>query len=113
MLSCSLSEGSVRRLPSWVLPLVASLTDIDDRGCHYSATVVDMRSSRLLAILMELTRLPRTTVATLAERYGFSSRTIERYISALLEMLVPYWTCTAPAFGMAIDVGLYDLFTGM
>src|SRR5690625_705121 len=113
MLSCSLSEWSVRRLPSWVLPLVASLTDIDDRGCHYSATVVDMRSSRLLAILMELTRLPRTTVATLAERYGVSSRTIQRDISALHEMGVPVWTCTGPAGGIGLVEGWRSPITGM
>src|SRR5699024_2465732 len=47
--------------------VVASLADVDDRECRHSATVVDMRSPRLLAILMELTRVPRTTVAALAE----------------------------------------------
>src|SRR5690625_6466738 len=113
MLSCSLSEGSVRRLPSWVLPLVASLTDIDDRGCHYSATVVDMRSSRLLAILMELTRLPRTTVATLAERYGVSSRTLQRDISVLPEMGVPVWTRTGPAGGVGLVEGWGSPIAGM
>lgn len=96
-----------------MLPLVASLTDIDDRGCHYSATVVDMRSSRLLAILMELTRLPRTTVATLAERYGVSSRTIQRDISALHEMGVPVWTRTGPAGGVGLVEGWRSPITGM
>src|SRR5690625_7606268 len=72
-----------------------------------------MRSSRLLAILMELTRLPRTTVATLAERYGVSSRTIQRDISVLHEMGVPVWTRTGPAGGGGLGEGWGSPITGM
>src|SRR5699024_3194125 len=113
MLSCSLSEGSVRRLPSWVLPFVASLTDIDDRECHYSATVVDMRSSRLRRILVWAARRPRTRGATLAERYGVGSRTLHRDISVLPEMGVPVWTRTGPAGGVGLVAGWRSPITGM
>src|SRR5690625_384820 len=72
-----------------------------------------MRSPRLLAILMELTRVPRTTVAALAERYGVSTRTIQRDITALHEMGVPVWTRTGPAGGVGMVAGWRSPITGM
>ena len=72
-----------------------------------------MRSPRLLAILMELTRVPRTTVAALAERYGVSPRTIQRDITALHEMGVPVWTRTGPAGGVGMVEGWRSPITGM
>lgn len=72
-----------------------------------------MRSSRLLAILMELTRVPRTSVAVLAERYGVSPRTIQRDIAALHAMGVPVWTRTGPAGGVGLVEGWRSPITGM
>lgn len=72
-----------------------------------------MRSSRLLAILMELTRMPRATVAALAERHGVTSRTIQRDIAALHEMGVPVWTRTGPAGGVGLVEGWRSPITGM
>lgn len=72
-----------------------------------------MRSPRLLAILMELTRVPRTTVAALAERYGVTSRTIQRDVAALHDMGVPVWTRTGPAGGVGLVDGWRSPITGM
>lgn len=72
-----------------------------------------MRSSRLLALLMELTRTPRTTVSALAERFGVTPRTIQRDIVALPEMGVPVWTRTGPAGGVGLIEGWRSPLTGM
>lgn len=72
-----------------------------------------MRSSRLLALLMELTRTPRTSVAALAEQFGVTSRTIQRDIVALHEMGVPVWTRTGPAGGVGLIEGWRSPLTGM
>ena len=45
-----------------------------------------MRSSRLVALLLELSRARGSTVARLAADHGVSSRTIERDIAALQTM---------------------------
>src|SRR5690625_5161195 len=101
----------VRGCP-WV-SVVASLTDIDDRECRHSATVGGTRALGLLTILMEHTRVPRTSVAALAERYGVSPRTIQRDITALHEMGVPVWTRTGPSGGVGMVEGWRSPITGM
>lgn len=72
-----------------------------------------MRSSRLVAILMELSRAPVTSVARLAERYDVSPRTIQRDIAALHEIGVPVWTRTGPGGGIGLVEGWRSPLTGM
>src|SRR5699024_6657240 len=48
-----------------------------------------------------------------AERYGVSSRTIQRDISVLHEMGGPAWTRTGPAGGVGLVVGWRSPVTGM
>lgn len=72
-----------------------------------------MRSSRLLAVLMELARVPRTSVAALAERHEVTPRTIQRDIAALHAMGVPVWTRTGPAGGVGLVEGWRSPLTGM
>lgn len=72
-----------------------------------------MRSSRLVALLMELSRAPHTSVARLAERHAVSSRTIQRDIAALHEMGVPVWTRTGPGGGVGLVEGWRPPLTGM
>lgn len=72
-----------------------------------------MRTSRLVALLLELTRLRRTTVTELAERHGVSARTIQRDLAALQEMGVPVWTRTGPAGGVGLVEGWRSPLTGM
>ncbi|GAB3194647.1 helix-turn-helix transcriptional regulator [Nesterenkonia suensis] len=72
-----------------------------------------MRTSRLVALLLELTRLRRTTVAELAGRHGVSARTIQRDLAVLQEMGVPVWTRTGPAGGVGLVEGWRSPLTGM
>lgn len=72
-----------------------------------------MRSSRLVALLMELSRAPHTSVARLAERHAVSSRTIQRDIAALHEMGVPVWTRTGPGGGVGLVEGWRSPLTGL
>lgn len=72
-----------------------------------------MRTSRLIAVLMELTRLRRTTVARLADRHGVSERTVQRDLVALQEIGVPLWTRTGPAGGVGLVEGWRSPLTGM
>lgn len=72
-----------------------------------------MRSSRLVALLLELGPAPVTTVAQLAADHGVSSRTIERDIAALQTMGVPVWTRTGPGGGVGLVKGWRSPITGM
>ncbi|WP_010524849.1 YafY family protein, partial [Nesterenkonia sp. F] len=72
-----------------------------------------MRTSRLIAVLMELVRLRSTTVARLADRHGVSERTIQRDLASLQEIGVPLWTRTGPAGGVGIVEGWRSPLTGM
>lgn len=72
-----------------------------------------MRSSRLVSILLELTRSPQTTVAGLAQRHGVTARTVQRDIRALYEMGVPVWTKTGPGGGVGLVDGWRSPITGM
>lgn len=72
-----------------------------------------MRSSRLVAILMELSRESRTSVSRLAARHGVSTRTIQRDITALHDLGVPVWTRTGPAGGVGLVEGWRSPLTGM
>lgn len=72
-----------------------------------------MRSSRLIAILLELTRSPRMTVQLLAERHGVTPRTIQRDIASLHSMGVPLWTRTGPHGGVGLVEGWRSPITGM
>lgn len=72
-----------------------------------------MRSSRLVAILMELSRESRTSVPRLATRHGVSTRTIQRDIAALHDLGVPVWTRTGPAGGVGLVEGWRSPLTGM
>lgn len=72
-----------------------------------------MRSSRLLAIVMELTRVESITVSALARRHGVSSRTIQRDIAEMFDMGVPVWTRTGPAGGVGLAPGWTSPLLGM
>ncbi|MEH6818478.1 MAG: WYL domain-containing protein [Dietzia psychralcaliphila] len=72
-----------------------------------------MRSSRLVAILMELSRDSRTSVSRLAERHEVSTRTIQRDIAALHDLGVPVWTRTGPTGGVGLVEGWRSPLTGM
>ncbi|WP_198683983.1 YafY family protein [Brachybacterium sp. YJGR34] len=72
-----------------------------------------MRTSRMLMLLMELGRAPRTSVAALAERHGVTARTIQRDIAALHEMGVPVWTRSGPGGGVGLVDGWRSPITGM
>ncbi|MGJ9374083.1 helix-turn-helix transcriptional regulator [Nesterenkonia sp. CF4.4] len=72
-----------------------------------------MRSSRLVALLLELSRAQVSTVARLAADHGVSSRTIERDIAALQAMGVPLWTRTGPGGGVGLVEGWRSPLTGM
>lgn len=72
-----------------------------------------MRSSRLVALLMELTRVRSTTVQALAARHGVSGRTIQRDLMALQEIGAPVWTRTGPAGGVGLVDGWHSPLTGM
>ncbi|MEV4902409.1 WYL domain-containing protein [Citricoccus sp. NPDC055426] len=72
-----------------------------------------MRTTRLLAIMMELSRTQRSTVGQLAERHGVSTRTIQRDLAALHGIGVPVWTRTGPAGGVGLVEGWSSPVTGM
>ncbi|MDZ5077340.1 helix-turn-helix transcriptional regulator [Nesterenkonia sp. HG001] len=72
-----------------------------------------MRTSRLVALLLELTRVRRSTVADLAAPLGVSARTIQRDLVALQDMGVPVWTRTGPAGGVGLVEGWRSPLTGM
>lgn len=71
-----------------------------------------MRTTRLLAVMMDLTRAS-TTVAHLAARHGVSTRTIQRDVAALHEMGVPVWSRTGPGGGVGLVDGWRSPLTGM
>ncbi|WP_345314588.1 helix-turn-helix transcriptional regulator [Garicola koreensis] len=72
-----------------------------------------MRTSRLLAIMMELAQGPAVTVDKLAERHGVSTRTIERDIAAMQTMGVPVWTRPGPGGGVGMVPGWTSPISGM
>ncbi|WP_218221108.1 YafY family protein [Nesterenkonia sp. Act20] len=72
-----------------------------------------MRSTRLLALLMELSRVPSLKVGRLAARHGVTPRTIQRDITALHELGVPIWTRTGPGGGVGLVDGWRSPLTGM
>lgn len=72
-----------------------------------------MRSSRLVALLLELSQTRSSTVAQLAAEQGVSSRTVERDIAALQVMGVPLWTRTGPGGGVGLVEGWRSPLTGM
>lgn len=72
-----------------------------------------MRTTRLLAVMMELSRSPRTTVRHLADRHHVSTRTIQRDLAALAGMGVPVWTRTGPTGGVGLVGGWSSPVTGM
>lgn len=72
-----------------------------------------MRTSRLLAIMMELSRGPTSTVGQLAERHEVSTRTVERDIAAMQAMGVPVWTRPGPGGGVGMVQGWTSPTSGM
>ncbi|MCK1804059.1 WYL domain-containing protein [Brevibacterium sp. R8603A2] len=72
-----------------------------------------MRSTRLLSLIMDLSRLRTTSVGVLAERHGVSERTVQRDLAELQAMGVPVWTRTGPAGGVGIVEGWSSPITGM
>lgn len=71
-----------------------------------------MRTTRLLAVMMDLSRAA-TTVAALAARHGVSTRTIQRDVAALHDMGVPVWSRTGPGGGVGMVDGWRSPVTGM
>lgn len=72
-----------------------------------------MRSSRLVALLLELGRAPVATASQLAAHHGVSVRTIERDIAALQSMGVPLWTRPGPGRGVGLVKGWRSPLTGL
>lgn len=72
-----------------------------------------MRSTRLLSLILDLSRLRTTSVGVLAERHGVSERTLQRDLAELQAMGVPVWTRTGPAGGVGIVEGWSSPITGM
>ncbi|SMY11756.1 helix-turn-helix transcriptional regulator [Brevibacterium jeotgali] len=72
-----------------------------------------MRTSRMLAVLLELGNARPTTAQALAERHHVSTRTIQRDIAALQQIGVPVWTRTGPAGGVGLVDGWRSPVTGM
>ena len=72
-----------------------------------------MRSTRLLSLIIDLSRLRTTSVGVLAERHGVSERTVQRDLAELQAMGVPVWTRTGPAGGVGIVEGWSSPITGM
>ncbi|MGC0249238.1 helix-turn-helix transcriptional regulator [Pseudactinotalea sp. Z1748] len=72
-----------------------------------------MRTTRLLAVMMDLARLSTTTVHHLARRHAVSERTIQRDVAALIGMGVPIWTRTGPGGGVGLVDGWRSPITGM
>lgn len=71
-----------------------------------------MRTTRLLAMMMDLSRAS-TTVPRLAARYGVSERTVQRDVAALAGMGVPVWTRTGPGGGVGLVDGWRSPLAGM
>lgn len=72
-----------------------------------------MRSSRLVAILIELTRSRSTTVQGVADHHRVTPRTVQRDIAALRDMGVPLWTRPGPSGGIGLVEGWRSPITGM
>ena len=72
-----------------------------------------MRTSRMLAILLELGNARPTTAQALAEQHQVSTRTIQRDIASLQQIGVPVWTRTGPAGGVGLVEGWRSPITGM
>ncbi|MGO1398993.1 MAG: helix-turn-helix transcriptional regulator [Brevibacterium yomogidense] len=72
-----------------------------------------MRTSRMLAILLELGNARPTTAQALADRHEVSTRTIQRDIASLQQIGVPVWTRTGPAGGVGLVEGWRSPVTGM
>lgn len=72
-----------------------------------------MRASRLLGLMMELSRRGPTTLPDLAARFDVSERTIQRDLAALADLGVPLWTRTGPAGGVGLVEGWRSPITGM
>lgn len=72
-----------------------------------------MRTSRMLAVLLELGNARPTTAQALAERHQVSTRTIQRDIASLQQIGVPVWTRTGPAGGVGLVEGWRSPITGM
>lgn len=72
-----------------------------------------MRSSRLLALLLELQRHGRRTAPVLARELGVSVRTIYRDVQALQEAGVPVWTESGPGGGIGLLDGWRSPVDGM
>lgn len=72
-----------------------------------------MRTTRLLAIMMDLSRRQQTSVRQLADHHGVSTRTIQRDLTALHQLGVPVWTRTGPAGGVGLVEGWSSPVTGM
>lgn len=72
-----------------------------------------MRSSRLVALLLELGRTPVATASQLAAHHGVNVRTIERDVAALQSMGVPLWTRPGPGGGVGLVKGWRSPLTGL
>src|SRR5699024_2524064 len=72
-----------------------------------------MRSVRLLGIILQLSRVPSTSVSALAQRFNVSERTLQRDLSAIADLGVPIWTRTGPAGGVGIVEGWRSPINGM
>lgn len=72
-----------------------------------------MRSVRLLGIIMELSRVPSTSVAALAKQFDVSERTLQRDLTAIADLGVPIWTRPGPAGGVGLVEGWRSPVTGM
>ena len=72
-----------------------------------------MRSVRLLGIILQLSRVPSTSVSALAQRFDVSERTLQRDLSAIADLGVPIWTRTGPAGGVGIVEGWRSPINGM
>lgn len=72
-----------------------------------------MRTSRMLAVLLELGNGRPTTVQALADRHRVAPRTIQRDLASLQRIGVPVWTRTGPAGGVGLIDGWRSPVTGM
>ncbi|GAA2089700.1 hypothetical protein GCM10009823_05660 [Brevibacterium salitolerans] len=64
-------------------------------------------------MMLELTRVPATSVERLARRFEVSARTVQRDLAALRELGVPLWTRTGPAGGVGVVDGWRSPVLGM